>query len=466
LKPKDTTKLFGTDGIRGEAGKFPLDPRTTRIIGTSLARHLAERIGTVPRIVIGRDTRESGSWIALELIAGARAAGSEVQSAGVITTPGVAFLARALPANAGVVISASHNAYQDNGIKIFAPSGRKLDETAERRIEKDIATGYSESAANESVPGGADQGADDHARDATQLQTRYLDYLAHDIAEDLSLGKLKIVIDCANGAAYQLAPNLFSRLGAQVVAINVTPDGQNINRDCGSLHIEGLQRRVAAERADLGVAFDGDADRALFVDENGDLVDGDATLWVMANYLNGRRELAGSKVVATVMSNIGLEVALRSRGIELVRTDVGDKYVLDELLRSGATIGGEQSGHIIFPKLSLAGDGMITTLCLLRAMKNQNRSLAELTQGLPRYPQVLVNVRVREKRPFDELPEVQRLSRAVEEKLGGHGRLLLRYSGTEPLARIMIEGESEREIQASANELAGAINAELGTDHS
>ena len=468
MKPKDRTKLFGTDGIRGEAGKFPLDLRTTRTIGASLARHLTERIGAVPRIVIGRDTRESGSSIAQELIAGARAAGSEVQSAGIITTPGVAFLARTLPADAGVVISASHNAYRDNGIKIFDPSGRKLDEATEQRIEKDIAGEDTGTASFDQLVthNPTDEVAYRAEPEVTQLQTRYLDYLALEVARDLSLNKLKIVIDCANGAAYQLAPNLFTRLGAQVVAINVTPDGQNINRDCGSLHMEGLQDRVAAERADLGVAFDGDADRALFVDANGELVDGDATLWVIANYVKGRRELTKDKVVATVMSNIGLEVALHSRGIELVRTDVGDKYVLDELLRSGATIGGEQSGHIIFPKLSLAGDGMITTLCLLRAMRDQNRSVAELTQGFQRYPQLLVNVRVREKRPFEELPRVQLLTRQIEENLGDRGRLLLRYSGTEPLARIMIEGESESQIEVAANELASAIKAELGMDHS
>jgi len=465
LKSIDTTKLFGTDGIRGEAGKFPLDRRATKIIGTSLARHLAERTGRVPRIVIGRDTRESGSWIARALIAGARDAAAEVYSAGVITTPGVAFLARTLPADAGVVISASHNPYRDNGIKIFEPSGRKLDETTESLIEKDIAGKYSESAdLNESAN---EDPSDRNEQNAEQLQTSYLDYLAHSVGHDLSFEGLKMVIDCANGAAYEMAPKLFRRIGADVIAINARPNGQNINFESGSLHIEGLQNKIAAERAaDLGVAFDGDADRALFVDANGKLVDGDATLWVMASYLKSRGELEPRKVIATVMSNIGLEVALRSQGIELFRTDVGDKYVLDELLRSGAAVGGEQSGHIIFPKLSLAGDGMITTLCLLRAMHDQNRSLAELTRGFQRYPQVLVNVRVHEKRPFDQIPSVQSLALRIEEKLSNHGRLLLRYSGTEPLARVMIEGENENEIKASANELAQTLKAAIGTNHS
>jgi phosphoglucosamine mutase len=452
-------RLFGTDGIRGEAGRFPLDARTVRVIGASLAQHLAERTGRPPRIVTGRDTRESGPWIERELIAGARESGAEVHSAGIITTPGVAFLARTLPADAGVVISASHNPFQDNGIKVFDPSGRKLDEATERRIEKDIATSTGGKAGELEI-GSADQAADE--KHAAELRTRYLDYLRHDVAHDLSLAGLTLVVDCANGAAYELAPELFIRLGARVITINNEPDGRNINRDCGSLHIEDLQRRTAQERADLGVAFDGDADRALFVDAGGSFIDGDATMWVLANYLKERGELSGDTVVATVMSNIGLEVALRSRGIKLVRTDVGDKYVLEELLRGGAVMGGEQSGHLIFPRLSLAGDGMLTTMSLLRAMRDHNKTLGELASGFQRYPQVLVNVRVREKRPFADLPAVQQLAHEVERKLGDRGRLLLRYSGTESLARVMIEGESESEVKAQANALAEAIRAELG----
>lgn len=461
MKPENIRKLFGTDGIRGESGKFPLDSRTVRIIGSSLARHLAERIeGRSPRIVIGRDTRESGVWIEQDLISGARSEGAEVESAGIITTPGVAFLARTLPADAGVVISASHNPYQDNGIKVFEPSGRKLDEGAERRIEKDIVEALPETAGSSKKFTEADL----TERSPADLRRLYLDYLAHDVAHGLSLESLTMVIDCANGASCEIAPKLFERLGARVIAINDQPDGRNINRDCGSLHIEGLQHRVVQERADLGVAFDGDADRALFVDSDGRFVDGDATMWVLANYLKGRGELSANTVVATVMSNIGLEVALRSRGIKLTRTDVGDKYVLDELIRSGATLGGEQSGHIIFPKLSLAGDGMITTSGLLRAMRDQGSSLVDLTEDFKRYPQLLVNVRVREKLPFGDLPAVQNLAEKVELELGGRGRLLLRYSGTEPLARVMIEGENQSQIEAQANALAEAIKTELGVD--
>ena len=451
-------KLFGTDGIRGEAGTFPLDSATVQVIGRSLAARLAERKGAAPKILVGRDTRESGGWIEAALISGARAAGAEIQSAGVITTPGVAFLTRTLPADAGVVISASHNPFQDNGIKVFEPSGRKLDDTMERLIESDI---QSQAKNSQSPAGGGEAGPDNSDR-AEELHAQYIDYLTNEIGRALSLANVKIVVDCANGAACEIAPEVLRQLGANVIAINNTPDGRNINLNAGSLHIESSQERVVAERADLGVAFDGDADRALFVDAAGKFVDGDATLWVLANYLKARDELTGNKVVATVMSNIGLEIALRSRGISLERTDVGDKYVLEELLSSGATLGGEQSGHIIFPKLSLAGDGIITTLMLLRAIVEKQQSLKELTEGIQRFPQVLVNVRVREKLPFEELPSVQRLASEIQQALGDRGRLLLRYSGTERLARVMIEGPTESEVNEHAQSLAAAIQKEIG----
>jgi phosphoglucosamine mutase len=458
-------KLFGTDGMRGEAGRFPLDAQTVRIAGRSLARHLAalarETRGGAPRILTGRDTRESGAWIEQAFIRGAREAGAQVESAGVITTPGVAYLARTREADAGVVISASHNPYQDNGIKIFARSGRKLDDATERLIEADIEAERGNQAA-EIGTGEAVAEESEAAAHAATLRQLYLDYLAEHVAEGLSLADLEIVIDCANGAASELAPALLRRLGARVISINNEPDGRNINRDCGSLHIEGLRQKVREERADLGVAFDGDADRALFVDAQGEFVDGDATLWVMAQYLDARNRLEGKLVVATVMSNIGLERALRAKGLQLSRTDVGDKYVLEELLRTGATLGGEQSGHIIFPRLSLAGDGMLTTLCVLRAMAEHGAKLDELTKGFTRYPQVLVNVRVREKRPFAEVEAIARASRDVQEQLGETGRLLLRYSGTEPLARVMIEGERQELIERYANDLASVIKAALG----
>jgi phosphoglucosamine mutase len=451
-------KLFGTDGMRGKAGVFPLDSKSIRTVGVSLGIHLTQKLGRPPSIVIGRDTRESGEWLEASLTEGLISSGAQCHSAGVITTPGVAFLTRTLPADAGVVISASHNEYQDNGIKIFAPSGQKLDEDTEQQIEADI---Y---ATDASRVNDASVGAVNNGGSADQLQRRYLEYLVNDINQRQTFPGLSIVVDCANGAAYSLAPKLFERLGAKATVINCSPDGRNINRDSGSLHIEGLQRAVVNQRADLGVAFDGDADRVLFVDHEGLFVDGDATLWVMAQALASRAELSTSTVVATVMSNIGLEIALRTIGLRLVRTDVGDKYVLEELLRSGASLGGEQSGHIIFPKLSLAGDGLITTLLLLRTMKERGASLRELTAGLERYPQVLVNVKVKEKVPFSEIPNLMQVTLRIEKELGENGRLLLRYSGTEALARIMIEGRSQPEIEAYADELARLIRDAIGND--
>ena len=445
--------------MRAKAGAFPLDSATVRIVGASLAEHLAERTGgRAPRIILGRDTRESGPQIERDLVDGARAAGAEIDSAGVITTPGVAFLTRALDADAGVVISASHNPYQDNGIKIFDPTGRKLDNLTETKIEADISAGRS---AISSRPG-----QDDATREERpgELRSLYLDYLQREVAGDLSLDGLSLLIDCANGAASDLAPELFSRLGAKVLPINNQPDGRNINFKCGSLHIDGLKESVINERADLGIAFDGDADRALFVDAGGEFVDGDATLWVLANYLNSRGELDGKLVVSTVMTNLGLEVALAERNIKLARTAVGDKYVLDELLRTKSVLGGEQSGHIIFPRISLAGDGMTTAIKLLRVMRKENKSLRELTAGFSRYPQVLLNVRVREKVPFEDIPAVAAKSSEIERALGNRGRLLLRYSGTEPLARVMIEGEKEDEVSSLAQALATIIRNEIGSD--
>ena len=446
--------LFGTDGIRGEAGKFPLDAATATTIGSSLASYLRTVSGKQPSIIIGRDTRESGGWLEQALINGASATGAKCLSAGVIPTPGVAFLTRDQDADAGVVISASHNPYHDNGIKIFSPSGQKIADSVERKIEADI---YSSDSPPESVAG------DPPNADAEdQLRKRYLHFLSAEIGKGLNLEGVTVVLDCANGASSYLAPSLFESLGAKVIAINVSPDGRNINLNCGSLHIEALQERVIQERADIGVAFDGDADRSLFVDQKGNFVDGDATLWVLANHFLSKGKLKQNIVVATVMSNIGLEIALRSRGVELVRTDVGDKYVLEGLLKRDATLGGEQSGHIIMPEISLAGDGMISTLCVLRTMHDAKASLSELASGFQRYPQVLLNVRVREKVAFTDLPTVQKAVEEVQERLSQNGRLLLRYSGTESLARVMIEGANQNEIESYAKKIAHEITSAIG----
>ena len=374
-------RLFGTDGIRGEAGAFPLDEKTIEKTGRSLARQFKEKLNRAPRFITGRDTRESGEWIERAFCRGANAEGAVFESAGIITTPGVAFVTKEFDFDAGIVISASHNPFRDNGIKIFSPTGKKIDEETERKIEKDI---YSGEWKVESKECGVDSSK------SVKFQNSYLDYLASEFNE-LSLKNFKMIVDCANGAACDLAPRLFARFGAEVIAINNQPDGRNINENCGSLHLENLQAKVIEEKADFGVAFDGDADRALFVDERGNLVDGDATLWAMANFLRAHGRLNNNTVVATVMSNLGLEVALRSKNIDLRRTAVGDKYVLEELLKTDSSIGGEQSGHIIFPFRSLVGDGMLTTLFLLETMFENKKSLSEITAGFIRFPQILIN---------------------------------------------------------------------------
>ncbi|MGI8884302.1 MAG: phosphoglucosamine mutase [Pyrinomonadaceae bacterium] len=444
-------KLFGTDGMRGLAGAFPLDEATINKVGDSLAKQYAEKSGKPPRFVIGRDTRESGEWMEKAFCAGANSLGAECFSAGVMTTPGVAFLTNKFDFDAGIVISASHNPYEDNGIKIFSPNGKKIDEATEKAIEKDIYNAQISAGGKESF-------CDDS--NIAEFQNSYLQYLSDGFV-NLSLENYKIVLDCANGAASLLAPQLFESFGAEVVPVNFQPDGRNINKDCGSLHLEHLQAKVSEAGADFGAAFDGDADRALFVDEKGNLVDGDATLWIMANYLESHSNLNNHKVVATVMSNIGLEIAFKTKNIELLRTAVGDKYVLEKLIETGASIGGEQSGHIIFPEKSLVGDGMMTTLFLLQAIREKGLAFSEMTQGFTQFPQILINVKVREKLPFETVPAIAEASKKIERELDGKGRLLLRYSGTENLARVMIEGENQTEIEAQANHLAEIIRQNL-----
>lgn len=446
-------QLFGTDGIRARAGEFPLDEKTVTVIGASLARRFEERLGRPPRFVTGRDTRKSGGWIERALHEGMNAAGGAAESASVITTPGVAFIAGCFGFDAGIVISASHNPFEDNGVKVFLPDGRKLDEATEQLIEADIRAGRGVQTNSQ---------ADINVSRADEFHVAYLEHLEKHFP-GLRLAGMRMVVDCANGASCNFAGKMLGALGATVELINDRPNGRNINENCGSLHLQALQDRVVATHADLGVAYDGDADRALFVDEKGNMVDGDAALWILARRLTDEGLLTGSKVVATVMSNIGLEIALKSRGIELIRTSVGDKYVLEELLRSGAGVGGEQSGHIIFPHESLVGDGMMTTLFLLDALVSKQRTLSEATEGFVRYPQILINVRVREKRPFKDVPAIAEAAKRIEDELAGTGRLLLRYSGTENLARVMIEGRDQDEVQSLAKDLAAVIENELGS---
>jgi phosphoglucosamine mutase len=446
-------KLFGTDGIRGKAGEFPLDEATVAIIGRSLSRKFREQLGRTPRIVTGRDTRESGGWIERAFHAGLLAEEAECRSAGIITTPGVAFITKHFDFDAGIVISASHNPYEDNGIKIFSPDGKKVGEETERFIESEIA----QAGVRPETP--VETQVDDSM--APTFQSAYADHLYGEY-EGEPLDNFRMSVDCANGAAAGLATALFRRIGADVTAFNDVPDGRNINHDCGSLHLEHLRSRVLADGSDFGVAFDGDADRALFVDEKGNIIDGDATLWIMAQFLRRKGGLVNDTVVATVMSNIGLEIALNGVGLKLLRTPVGDKYVLDELVRTGAELGGEQSGHVIFPKESLVGDGLMTALFMLQAISEGKKPFSKMVEGFTRYPQVLVNVKVREKQPFEDVPAISEGARRIEDELGGNGRLLLRYSGTENLARVMIEGKDQAEIERQANGLADVIRTALG----
>ena len=442
-------RLFGTDGIRGIAGEYPLDSGTLVRIGRAIAAILREEIGRPPRIIIGRDTRESGPSIEFDLARGANAEGAHVESAGVITTPGVAYLARVVPFDAGIVVSASHNAYRDNGIKVFTPSGRKIPDELERTIEMRLG-----GRGNASEAGGIDLKSSD------EYVARYVDFLC--TAFDIRLDGLRLALDCANGAASGIAPEVFMRLGANVAVLSANPNGRNINDGCGSLHTGPLRECVRNNGLDVGVAFDGDADRALLADENGEIVDGDHELLILADSMKSRDLLGGNVVVTTVMANLGLELALADRGIEMARTPVGDRYVLEEILNRGATLGGEQSGHIIMPRVSLAGDGIITAIEMLRAMVRAKRTLGELASDLIKYPQILINVPVKSKPSLESLPRISGEIARLERELGKQGRLLVRYSGTENLARVMIEGRRQAEIEALANGLAEVIKLELG----
>lgn len=445
-------KLFGTDGIRGRAGEAPLDRDTVARVGAALVRAGQGAIGGETfRALVGRDTRESGRWIERELARGLTSQGARVTSAGVIPTPAVAYLTRAERFDAGIVLSASHNPFEDNGIKVFSGGGEKLTSDLEARVEAAVADRSWE------VPPDAAP-----ALDVRDLRGAYVAHLKRVLGHAGPLAGSRIVIDCANGATATVAPALFAELGFDVVAIGVDPDGRNINLGCGSTHLEPLEQRVRAERSRLGVAFDGDGDRALFVDAEGRKVDGDAVLLMTAEHLLRLGRLPGPIVVATVMSNIGLELALRDRGIDLVRTAVGDKYVMEEMAARKLALGGEQSGHIILAEHLFTGDGMATALQVLAIMAETGRELADLASSLVTYPQVLVNVRVREKTDLATVPAVSETMRSVESKLSGQGRLLVRYSGTEPLLRIMLEGKDQGEIEAWAEQIASAVRTELG----
>ncbi len=442
-------QLFGTDGIRGVAGEYPLDPATVYAFGLALG-HDATAAHAAPEILIGRDTRESGGWIA-ELVAGGLIArGARVRYAGVVTTPGVARLTRTGPFFAGVMISASHNPFRDNGIKVFGHSGFKLPDEEEHVIEQEILRLRS---------GGLEPRPEPLAIDDS-LAGQYLDYLAG--TASVRFDGVRLVVDCGNGAASRLAPELFRRLGAEVIAICDAPDGRNINLGCGALHLETARAAVIEHHAQFGVAFDGDADRAIFVARSGKIVDGDGALLLSARALRAAGCLPQDTVVATVMSNLGLEKALARDGIRMVRTAVGDKYVLEEMLRLGASLGGEQSGHVIFADFATTGDGILTALRVFETALRAGQGLDELTADLEVYPQRLVNVRVREKKALTEVPAVAEEIRRVEDEFAGSGRVLVRFSGTEPLARVMVEGPDLAQVERASESIAAAIRREMG----
>jgi phosphoglucosamine mutase len=449
-------RLFGTDGVRGTAGRYPLDHATVRRLGAALVRALtASRGGSYRdgplRLLVGRDTRESGGWIEAELGHGIAGEGATLTSAGVVPTPAIAYLTRAEGFDAGVVISASHNPFEDNGIKVFSGRGEKFTERVEREVEAIIAD-----------PSWTVKGGIAGPVQQVDLAAAYLDHLRAVIPERGMLKGLSLAVDCANGATTTVAPRLFADLGLQTSVVGNQPDGRNINLGCGSTHPELLAQTVVERGCQMGVAFDGDGDRAIFVDHQGRIVDGDAVLLMCGRQLQREGRLKGNAIVATVMSNIGLELALKPLGIELVRTAVGDKYVMEEMISRNLSIGGEQSGHIIFSDYLFTGDGLCTALNVLRTVGLTGRTLAELAADLTTYPQVLLNVRVREKVNLSTVPAVAAAIARVEKRVAGQGRLLVRYSGTEPLLRVMLEGRHQHEIQSWAQEIIDVVKREIG----
>ena len=444
------SRLFGTDGVRGRAGEYPLDHETVARIGAALVRSMKTAARPM-RFLVGRDTRESGEWIERELARGVRSAGGELTSAGVLPTPAIAYITREMPFDAGIVISASHNPFHDNGIKVFSGRGEKFTEDVERQVEAIIAD-----------PSWQVGGSADEAVAQANVVDAYIVHALQAFPEPQQLGRFRMAIDTANGATTTVAPRLFRDLGYDTHVIGAEPDGRNINLNCGSTHPEQLARAVVEHGCRMGVAFDGDGDRAIFADANGRVVDGDAVLLMCARQMKAQGRLRGDAVVATVMSNIGLEIALRESGIDLVRTTVGDKYVMEEMLKRGLALGGEQSGHIIFSDHLFTGDGIATALNVLRVMADTGRELGDLASQLVTYPQVLVNVRVRERKDLSTLPQVVDAMNRVEQRLLGNGRLLVRYSGTEPLLRIMIEGKDQQQIQEWAGEIATAVQEQIG----
>ena len=455
-------RLFGTDGVRGKAGQYPLDGTTVRRFGAALTRALRRDDESV-RLLAGLDTRESGPWIERELAAGIRSQGGVLTSAGVIPTPAIAYLTPRMGYAAGVMVSASHNPFEDNGIKVFSGTGEKFTQRLEEQIESIIA----DSSWSPADAGRADPGADTAlsfgpvAVEQVNYQSEYISRLLQIVQPDERHGSVRIVVDCANGATTPVAPRLFKELGFDALCIGCEPDGRNINLRCGSTDPDLLARTVVDGGYRLGIAYDGDGDRVIFVGADGHVVDGDAVMLICARHMKAEGRLKGDAVVATVMSNIGLEVALREAGIDTVRCPVGDKHVMEEMMTRGLSLGGEQSGHVIFSEYLFTGDGLATSLNVLRAMAATGRELADLASDLTAYPQVLMNVGVERKVELTTIPEVAEVLSSVESRLAGNGRLLVRYSGTENLLRVMLEGFDEGEIRRWGQEIIDVVKEHI-----
>ena len=447
-------RLFGTDGIRGVANIEPMTSETALRVGRALAYAFRDRPGP-HKVLVGKDTRLSGYMLETALASGLCSMGVDVLLVGPVPTPGIAFLTRSLRADAGVVISASHNPFQDNGIKIFSRDGFKLPDDMEATIESLVV----DQTIDHLRPTATAIGKAHRVDDAIG---RYNVFVKNAFPRHLTLEGVKIVIDCGNGAGYKVAPEVLEELGARVIALGVDPDGENINRDCGALYPHHVQRGVRETGATIGVALDGDADRAIFVDEHGEIVDGDEIMGVAACEMLRHGTLRHDTLVGTVMSNWGLEVALTRIGAKLIRTQVGDRYVVEEMLRGGYNLGGEQSGHIIFLDVNTTGDGLVTVLSILGIMLQRQRPLSELKKIMQRSPQVLVNVKVRERRDLATVAPIAKTMERVQTALGTRGRLLVRYSGTEPVVRVMVEGEDDVMVRRCSEEVAESVRTHLG----
>jgi phosphoglucosamine mutase len=443
-------KLFGTDGIRAVAGQPPLDYSSVYTLGKALVSLLKEEELEL-RVIIGRDPRESGEWLEQALFQGINAGEGEPVTAGIIPTSAVSFLTKKHLFSAGIVISASHNAYQDNGIKIFSSRGIKISDAWERKLEKAIKKAPS-NIKRENI----------RITPQSSLEQDYMDFLKSRFSHVSLKRKIKVVLDCSNGASSFFASQVFSDLGFEAIAIGNTPDGKNINANCGSLYPQNLARKVVETKADIGVAYDGDADRAIWVDEKGRILNGDHTLFVLSRFMKEKGHLKSDYVIATTMSNMGLEKAIEKLDLKLLRTQVGDKYVLEEMMKLKANLGGEQSGHTIFLDDCPTGDGILTSLKMLEAMASYNLPLSKLVEDLEEFPQILLNVPVGKRIDFDQFPEIIQAEQEIEKRLGDSGRLNVRYSGTEPVARVMIEGQDKGEIEDYARQLADIISKNLG----